>query len=186
MLEIDVLMSSVRPVADGYPEAGNPLAATLKGALELGFWLREPQLLFGLLVLLCTIPALVASAGFPIALALQLLLLLASRSEPARSTLSSLLAPWPQLLACVCLGVGLLYVHAAFSYYFFGETLGGLPCAPPAGYSDGGTQDEGGDGGDGGGETGGEGGADGGSWFRQQSAQSQPSCELIWSHVSRP
>ena len=74
----------VRAQPDGFPE-DSLLAVGCRNLLSLGFCALEPQLLFGALVVLCSLPVLVASSAAPVALACQLILLVASRSDAARS-----------------------------------------------------------------------------------------------------
>ena len=118
----------VRGAADGYPE-GAWWASACRLAIGASFAAVEPPLLYGVGVVACGLPALVARPSAPFFLSLQLLLLLASHSESARKAAATLLTPWPQLVAVALLGLSLLYIHAAFAYYLFGETLGGLPCS---------------------------------------------------------
>ena len=118
--------------ADGFPEH-QPLAVMLRSGAKILLAASEPQLLYGLAVLLCTLPAVLIRPSTPTYLAIQLLLLIASRSDGAREIAATLLSPWPQLFAIIILGAGLLYIHAAFAYYFFGETLSGIPCDSESG-----------------------------------------------------
>lgn len=121
----------VRP-ADGFPDE-NPLAVACRAAAGAALAATEPQLFFGVVIIFSSVPALLAQASAPIVLALQLLLLVASRSDGARHAATALLTPWPQLIAISLLGLGLLFMHAAVSYYLFGEALSGIACADDAG-----------------------------------------------------
>ena len=113
--------------ADGFPESV-AWASWSRRIAEVAIASTEPQLLYGVAVLACALPMLLGMQNGPVFLALQLVLLLASRSEDARCAAATLFSPWPQLLAAAVLGAGLLYIHSALAYFYFGETLAGVPC----------------------------------------------------------
>ena len=117
---------------DGFPEH-LLWARALRSLASVALVAVEPPLLHGLAVLACGVPAIFVAQTAPIFLAVQLVLLIAGRSEGARKAAATLAAPWLQLACAAIMGACLLYLHAVLAYYLFGETLAGVPCVPAAG-----------------------------------------------------